>query len=154
MSDEGQKLISESGYFNLNEKLDRNKNVEPPYDWSIESGLADIGFYNEITGEFYGTDESGSLLVYDNFPDYVLHDSKYKDNAKVREYLTLIFNSDIEKRPFTARLQEDNGTIYLQPWMDGVLDNDDFFRFIYDDIYYANLTYYIDEDKYVLEALD
>lgn len=150
MSDEGQKLISDSGYVNLNKKYDRNKNIDKPYEYDYEE--VSIGFYNEEKGEFYDVGEGGKLLVFNSFADYILHDTKYMNNAKARDYLTLIFNSDIEKAPYTAGLTEEKGTIRLDPWFDASLDPEDFFNYKYDNMYYSSLTYFIDEDKYMLFA--
>ncbi len=147
MSDEGQKLISDSGYVNLNKKFDINKNIDKPYENDTE---ANLGFYNEAKGEFYDVDANGKLLVFNNYVDYTLHDTKYMSNAKARDYLTLISNSDLVKNPRTASLYEEKGTISCDPWFDASLDAEDFFDFKYKDRYYSSLTYFIDEDKYVL----
>ena len=155
MSGEGQKLISDSGYVNLNEKYDRNRDVRLPDhgEYGELGPYSDIGFYNEISGEYYRPSADNKLLVFTDYCDYILHGTKYQDNEKARDYLELILNSDIPMRPSTADLYEPKGTITLQVWMDGSLDPDDFFNFKYNDIYYSSLTYYIDEDKYILAAI-
>jgi ABC-type phosphate transport system substrate-binding protein len=159
MSDEGQKLISNSGYVNLNEKYNRNKDINVPFDIIYEnSDEVYIYFYNKTKGEFYDVDGNGNLLVFNNFADYVLRDTQYqnntqyRNNAKAREYLTLIFNSDIEKNPYTAFIDSRTGIIRLTPWFDASMDQEDFFNFKYDNKYYSTLEYYIDEDKYILTA--
>jgi hypothetical protein len=155
MSDEGQRLISGSGYVNLNMRLDRNRNVDAPPRWLWRDG--DIGYYNPLTGEFYAVDysnDTGELLIFANFADYVLRDSSYRDNGKARDFLTFIYNSDFPLNPNTAALWEAGGVISLYPWMSGVLDPQDFFNFRFDGMYYADLRYYIDEDRFVLYARD
>ena len=155
MSGEGQKLISDAGYVNINQNLDRNKNIDAPYENDEIVHQVDIGFYNEEKGEYYDVDwETGELLVFKSFVDYVLRDMKYKDNEKARDFLTLVSNSDIVKRPTTATLNENEGIITLNPWFDATLDSDDFFNYKYDNMYYSRLAYYIDEDKYVLTSME
>ena len=146
MSEEGQKLISDSGYVNLNIKYDRSKDTVDFY----ESNTYEFDFYDEKKGEFYTTDEAGNLVVFDNYPDYALYyQPQYKDNAKVREYIMFIFNSDIEKNENMVGVGE--GTVNLDPWFDASMDPNDFFKFKHEGKYYTSLIYYIDEDKYVLE---
>ena len=153
MSGEGQKLISDSGYVNLKTKYDRNRDIDKPYDSEIEYGMSDLGFYNKEKGEFYDVDwETGELLIFKSFVDYVLRDSKYKDNTKAINFVMSVFNSDIAIRPTTAGLSEVGGYIYLNPYFDASLDPEDFFDYKYDNMYYSNLTYYIDEDKYMLTS--
>ncbi|MCL2518121.1 MAG: substrate-binding domain-containing protein [Oscillospiraceae bacterium] len=154
MSGEGQKLISDSGYVNLNQNLDRNKSIEVPYEYEDVEFIDWLGFYNEEKGEYYANDwDTGELLIFYNYADYVLHGTKYIDDEKAREYLMLIFNSDIPKNPYTAGLYED-GMITLNPWFDASFDPDDFFNYKYENMYYAMLTYHIEEDKFVLTASD
>ena len=154
MGGEGQHLISDSGYVNLTTKSDRNKDVDL-YDYETAWGEAGIGFHNEITGEYYAIDDdSGELLVFKTFIDYVLRETKYKDSENARGFLTLIENSPyIFINYYTVWYNEESGAIGLDPWFDAALDPDDFFDYKYGDSYYSALTYYIDEDKYVLEAM-
>ena len=151
MSDEGQKLISDSGYVNIHENYERNMDIDKPYEEDYSRGL---GFYNEETGEFYDLeyddDWVGKLLVFTSFNDFVLRDSEYKNHQGANRFLTAIFNSEIDKNPHTAWLFEEEGSIILTPWNDGSLDPEDFFNYKYNDVYYSELKYYIDEDKYIL----
>ena len=149
MSDEGQKLISDAGYVNLNTKLDRNTDVSTPYDYGYDYGR-DVGFYDEKTGKFFDATDAYELRVSDNYPDYVLNGTKYIDNVKAREYLELIFNSEIDLAPHTAWLSD--GVISLQPWFDASFDADDFFNVRYDGKYYSDCQYYIDKDIFRLTA--
>ena len=154
MSEEGQKLISDSGYVNIDENSDRNKNVEMPFDYETTYGESNIGFYNDVTGEYYDIDpETNELLVFGNYIDYVLYGTKYKDNEKAREFLTSVVNSEIAIRSYTASVTDREGIIYLDPWNDSSFDPEDVFNYKYNDIYYAYLKYYIDEDKYILSAI-
>ena len=151
MSDEGQQLISDSGYVNLNKKLDRNLDVFAPHDYRYDPGR-DIGFYDEKTGKFFDTDDEDNLLIFDNYPDYVLQDSEYKDDEKVREFLTFLADSEIELSPYTAWIFEN--TITIQPWFDASLDPDDFFNIKYNGKYYFQITYNIDTELFELESMD
>ena len=153
MSDEGQKLISDSGYVNIHENHERNMDIYKPYEEDYSRGL---GFYNEETGEFYDVEYDdewvGKLLVFTSFNDFVLRDSEYKNHPGANKFLTAIFNSEIDKNPHTAWLFEEEGSIILTPWSDGSLDPEDFFNYRYNELYYSELKYYIDEDKYILST--
>ena len=151
MGDEGQKLISDSGYVNLNTKFDRNKDISEPYDYRYDYDR-EIGFYNAEKGEFYDTDDNDDLVIYYNYADYVLRDSEFADNERTREFLTFLENSDIELSPYTAWIYQD--TITIHPWFDASLDHDDFFNIKYDGKYYHNITYYITDDIFKLSSLD
>ena len=76
MHEEGQALISNAGYINLNIKYDRNLNVNHPMDPDDSEFGAHMNFYNETKGEFYRTDNVGNLIIYNSFSDYVLRDNK------------------------------------------------------------------------------
>ncbi|MDR1754957.1 MAG: substrate-binding domain-containing protein [Eubacterium sp.] len=151
MSDDGQKLISDSGYVNLNTNYDRNKNIEKPFDY-YDSGEMSINFYNKAKGEFYDIDQNGDLLTFTNYADYVLRGSKYNDNEKAREFLDLVFNSTANVTQMTASLSEEEGYIDFAPHWDASFDPEDFFNFKFKDKYYFEFKYYIDEDKYRLES--
>ena len=154
MSDEGQQLISDSGYVNLNKSYDRNmENITVPYDFNYHN-RKDIGFYDEEKGEYYNTDNDNQLVITNNYTDYVLYGTEYIDNAKAREFLTMIDDSDIKLSPYTAELYAPSGTISFHPWFDASFDPEDFFNFRYGGKYYSGLTYYIDEDKFVLESVN
>ncbi len=146
MSDEGQKLISNSGYVNLNKKLDRNKNIEIPYE-----NEEYIDFYNKEKNEFYNVDENGKILIFKNFPDFILYNSKYKDNKAAREFLTTLFNSEfISSRIY---INDEIGAIsIIDYWFDATFDPIDFFNIKYKDLYYVDLVYYIENDKFILTA--
>jgi phosphate transport system substrate-binding protein len=155
MSDEGQALISSSGYINLNKQYDRNKHImiNNPYEHESFYEEKDLGWYNEEKGEFYDLDwYSGKLLVFDNYPDYVLHDTKYSDNEQVREFLLLLFNSNYEIEPLAVWIDEDKGIISFVPWNDVSYDPYDIFTFKYNDKYYERFYYYVDEGKYMLNT--
>ena len=154
MSDEGQKLINDSGYVNLNINFDRNKDIDKIYgddDYGHTTNV--LGFYNEEKGEFYAIDRlTGGLLVFSNYADFVLRDTKYKDNANAREYLTLLSNSGLAS-PETW-VSEADGTIKLDLWMTGAFDPEHFFNVRYNGLYYSDLTYFIDENRYALSSYD
>jgi len=152
MSDEGQLLISDSGYVNLNKKYDRNKNVDKPYD-PDDFGEQYLSFYNERTREFIHVDDDGNLLVFNNYADYALRGSKYMNNANARAYLTKLHEAGI----ITERgvLSNSEATIsILGYWFDASMDPDDFFNVRYNGKYYWNLLYYIDTDRYFLEPYE
>lgn len=153
MSDEGQRLISDSGYVNLREKNNIKKYTYRLYD--RDNYGRDIGWYNKEKGEFYDLDyENGNqLIIYNNYPDYVLKDTpQYKDNAKLREFLTLIFASNYEVDALTFWIDEKANTISFMPWNDFSFDPYDLFCFKYENKNYKRFEYYIDEDRYVLTA--
>jgi len=158
LSDEGQQLISDSGYVNLNVQLNRNTDVfGEHYAWGDNYSVFD--FYNEETGQFYDVvwDENrdATLLIFDNFADFVLRDSEYRDNATVWELLMFIYNSDFPLNPNTARLHSglNDDVITIDQWVDGDLSAGDFFNFRHNGKYFSRLRYYIDRDKFVLEAV-
>jgi len=153
MSEEGQKLISDSGYVNLNINFDRNMDIPNPIDWREESGERYINFYNASTGKFYYFDwESSNLLVFDNYADYVLHGSEYINNAKAREFLELIRDSNIEISQFTARHWQNEINIYPVNSFHQV--EWDAFTFRYEDRYFNWLRYFIEDDKLFLFTMD
>ena len=165
MSSEGQKLISDSGYVNLNEKLDRNKDAYSLYDdipyYDDHENNKYIDYYNKEKGEYYAVDwNTNELLTFTNYADFILRDSEeYKNNANAREFLETLADSDMVFGPYSAGLvfgeEITSVYIYLNPWAGGgVFDPEHFFSFKYNDIYYSDFKYYIDEDKYVLTAKD
>jgi len=157
MSDEGQKLISDAGYVNLNQNFDRNLNVNVNF-WD-EGGGRYIPAYNEITGEFFwATDcepvnRNCRLLVFDNFADYVLRGSRYMNNVRAREYLMLLY----EMKFFSAHtpgFNNSNGTIRMSGiWFTASLDPELFFSIRYNGKYYEDLVYVIDRDIFILEVI-
>lgn len=151
MSDEGQKLISEAGYVNLNHSYDRNTNVEAPFDYD-STGETSKGFYNEEKGEFYEADDNGNLIVYTSYADYVLHDTRYADNANARAFITMVADSEIPMNPRAVLVREKDGMLDVNPWWDASLDPEDFFNFKYQDKYYSSFFYSIDKDEYILTA--
>ncbi|MCL2086246.1 MAG: substrate-binding domain-containing protein [Oscillospiraceae bacterium] len=149
MGDEGQKLISEAGYVNLNVNYDRNLDVSAPFEYA--DGTA-IEFYDEETGLFYDA-EDNELLVFESYPDYVLRDSEYKDNAKAREFLNDVFdNPEIAVTSFSVRLNPEEGTLRVNFWSPVVFEVENFFNYLYEDKYYSFLEYHIETEKFVLES--
>lgn len=147
MSDRGQKLISEAGYVNLNEKLERNKDISIGFEFEEYEYMS---FYNKEAKEFYNIDDKGNLVVFKNYPDFVLDGSKYKGVQKARDFLQVLFNNGIVSS--NILVDDKEGTISLSYyWFDASLDADDFFNIRYGELYYSNLLYYIEEDKIVLE---
>ena len=159
LSDEGQELISGSGYVNLNKLYERNKNIEKPYD-SDEANEREKIFYNAKKGEFYAADQNSKLLIYYNYPDYVLDvanrsytgSSKYKNNTNARNFADLVFKSNIPITPFTLTVQEESSEIHLDAWFSGSADPQHYFDIKYNGRYYMNFFYNIDEDQYWLEG--
>lgn len=154
MHDEGQKLISDSGYVNLKTFLDRNEEILLPYDPDNEGDMIFFDFYNESKGEFYKVDSNGKLLVYTSFSDYVLNESEFKENENARKYLTRIFESDIPLNPETVQLNKDTASIKIGFWFDGSMDEEDFFNVRYRDMYYKTLEYFFIDNRYVLNSID
>ena len=154
MSEAGQKLISESGYINLNTKLDRNNDTHDFWDSDDYSEL----FYNRFTGEFYALDfENGSweegfeLLSFANYPDYVLRDApEHNDNAKVNEFIMAVYNSILDLRENTLSVSEDS--IHFRHHFNAVFEHEDFFNFRYKGQYFKSFEYNIAEDKFILTA--
>lgn len=154
MHDEGQKLISDVGYVNLKTVLDRNKEILLPYDPDNEGDMIFFDFYNESKGEFYKVDSNGKLLVYTSFSDYVLNESEFKENENARKYLTRIFESDIPLNPETVQLNKETASIKIEFWLDGSMDEEDFFNVRYRDMYYKTLEYFFIDNRYVLISVD
>ena len=153
MHEEGQALISNAGYINLNIKYDRSQNVNLPLDPDDSEFGAHMSFYNESKGEFYRTDHDGNLIVYNSYVDYVLRDTEFYTNENANNFLNKVFNSDITLNPDTAILNKDNASIQISCWFDGSLDEDDFFNIRYKDQYYDKFEYLIYENKYVLTSV-
>jgi phosphate transport system substrate-binding protein len=156
MGEEGQRLISDSGYVNLNLPLDRNLDIEAP--WDADSLGTPLRFYNPAKGEFYDIEfendnwDSGKLVVFDNYADYVLrYNPEHGDNAKAREFLMRIYNSDIELHPGTAWSWEDEIQVTGSYLMEGSYGTH-FFNFMFDGLYYMNLVYDLKQDKFELVA--
>ena len=153
MSADGRRMIGNSGYVNLTEWHDVNKYTNGSGDFN--NWATHLGFYNEEKGEFYDVaydeEEKGTLLVFANYPDYVLRDSPYAGHEKAREFLTLVFDSGLIQG--RAYILDDKGEISINPWWDASLDPEDFFNFKYEDKYYYNFTYNFLEDQYTLEAI-
>jgi len=154
MHDEGQKLISDAGYVNLESVLDRNKEILLPYDPDNEGDMIFFDFYNKSKGEFYKVDSNGQLLVYTNYSDYVLGESKFYENENAKRYLIRIFESDIPLNPETTQLDEETESIKIRFWFDGSMDEEDFFNVKYKDMYYETLEYFFNENRYVLISID
>jgi len=157
MSASGQKLISNSGYVNLKEKYDRDKDINITRDTEMDSfdHQVMLGFYDKSKGVFYSTDENKNLLTFNNYPDYVLRDSEYKNNAKAREFLMEIFNSNIILNPFTASIgimsaYSSSNVIDINPWFLGAFDPILLFNIKYNGKYYSVLSYNIDKDELTL----
>ena len=153
MHEEGQSLISNAGYINLNIKYDRNLNVNQPLDPDDSEFGAHMNFYNESKGEFYRADNDGNLIVYNSLVDYVLRDTDFYTNENAINFINRVFNSDIPLDPETAILNKDNASIQIGHWFDGSLDEDDFFNIRYKDQYYNKFEYLIYENKYVLSSI-
>jgi len=154
MHDEGQKLISDAGYVNLKSVLDRNKDILLPYDPDNEGDMNFFDFYNESKGEFYKADSNGELLIYTSFSDYVLSESEFNENENAKQFLMKVFDSDMPLNPETAWLNKENSSIEIRFWMDGSMDEEDFFNVRYKDMYYETLEYFFNEDRYVLNSVD
>jgi ABC-type phosphate transport system substrate-binding protein len=150
MSEDGQKLISDSGFVNLNINFDRNTDVNRPFDWIEDSGESWLNFYNEATGRFYEPDGQGGLLIFDNYADYILRESEHINHAEAREFLTVIYNSDIRLSPYSVMFMDWSRRIDFYPWRYLVSNVEDAFTFKYNGEYFATLAYYFDENKILL----
>ncbi|MCL2632880.1 MAG: hypothetical protein FWD34_00005, partial [Oscillospiraceae bacterium] len=137
MSEEGQRLIGQSGYVTLNVLFDRNLNISKPP--SVDNYDDWISFYNKETGEFYEPDGQGGLLVFDNYADFILHDTVYMNHAGGREFLTAIYNSDYRIGPFDAELN--NNYIHFTHFWDPAGTATDALLYMYDDMYFYSLSY-------------
>ena len=148
MHEEGQSLISNAGYINLNIKYDRNLNVNQPLDPDDSEFGAHMNFYNESKGEFYRADNDGNLIVYNSLVDYVLRDTDFYTNENAINFLNRVFNSDIPLDPETAILNKDIASIQISCWFDSSMDEEDLYNIRYKDQYYNKFEYLIYENKY------
>jgi phosphate transport system substrate-binding protein len=151
MTDEGQKLINDSGYININKQYKRNLNIYNKELTINDVEYIDLGWWNKEKSEFYELDyEDKELLVFYNFPDYVLHNTGLFANKNARDFVTLCFNSnyELDQRAVSAW----NDTIRFSIWWDASFDPEDFVNFKYNQKYYIGLSYYPNEDKYVLNV--
>ena len=151
MSDEGQRVISDAGYVNLNTQLDRNIDVTIPYDYHHDDDRF-LGFHDKVNGEFYEIDNNNNVLIFYNYADCILHNTRYIDNENAREFVTMIADSGIELEPALLFCYPPEKIIRLDLWFDASYDPEDFFNIRYKDKYYNSFKYYIEEDKYVLTA--
>jgi ABC-type phosphate transport system substrate-binding protein len=154
MSGEGQRLISDSGYVNLNQNFDRNMNAEPSW-FPDESEIGYVRFHNEETGEFYAVGgQGGGLLVFNNYADYIL--GVGGGSAEAREFLTVIQNSDLRLSQFTARIwtfEDGVSRIIIDPISSFVWDPVQSFNFKYSGRYFAQLSFNLDENQVELKAV-
>jgi len=150
MSEEGQQLISDSGYVNLNKRLDRNKNIdENLFFEDDEMSEKWESFYNEEKGEFYDVDSSGKLLIFKNYSDFALHNSEFKDNQNAHQFFTLLYDSGFITS--TISIYDDDGAAALGSWWFYQLsDIPRYFHIRFNNEYFADLKYYFNENKYVL----
>jgi len=155
MSDEGQKLISDSGYVNLHKAYDR-KLIDLPW-YEGMGGEWWIDFYNRDKGEFYIPDGQGNLLVFDNYADYVLYYSRHTDHAGAREFITTLYNSDLKMNMYSTRFSDWAGStprISYDRFTSFVWEPANAFTYIYDDKYYSDLYYDLNEEKIILSAIE
>jgi len=153
MTDEGQKLINDSGYININKQYSRNLNINNQDLTINDVEYIDLGWRNKEKNEFYkmGINDN-DLQVFYNYPDYVLHDTVFFTNKNARDFLTLIFNSNYNLDRRTAFVFGDR--IGITVWWDASFDPEDFFNFRYNQKYYNGFSYYPNEDKYVLNIVN
>jgi len=159
MSDEGQKLISESGYVNLHTDYERNTQGERLWDPDEYGHI----FHDPIKGEFYAIkyddeyawQDGGELLTFKNYPDYVLRDTpKHKDNAKAREFITSVYASDnITLTERTLGAWEDNIS-FGHFFGGGVWEAEFCFNFRYYGKYFMHFEYDMVKDKYFLKSAE
>ena len=157
MSEEGQKLLSDSGYINLSGKYERNKEVDLHYGYYDEFNTEEeyVDFYDKEKGEFYRVDwQAQKLITYYNYTDYVLENTQYENDYELRYLLETFFNSGLSIYQESAYLNSSETIIYIRdglsydPWLR------DFIYIKYNGKYYNGLRYYIYEDKIELFNYD
>ena len=153
MDKEGQSLLSNAGYINLNLKFDRNRNADKPLGPEDSEFGAHINFYDESKNEFYRTDEKGKLIIFNSYTDYVLSGTEFYENENAKNFLMKVFNSTIPLNPDTAWLNKEKSSIEIRYIFDSSLDEEDFFNIRYKDYYYNVFDYNFNEDKYVLSSV-
>jgi hypothetical protein len=151
MSEKGQELISDSGYVNLNKTFDRNKDIKSDLkdrddDWWSNPHLP---FYDEETGLFYDADNDGNLLVSDNYADYILGNTEYKDNQKARNFTELVYDN-FYVHMYTLSFY--NKEIHFRKYNEEMYGGEGFFTYKFKDKYYSNMLYDIEGEKFVLTA--
>ena len=157
MSEEGQKLLSDSGYINLSGKYERNKEVDLHYGYYDEFNTEEeyVDFYDKEKGEFYRVDwEAQKLITYYNYTDYVLENTQYENDYELRYLLDTFFNSGLVVYEDTVVFFSSESIIYLS---DGLSYNPgprDFIYIKYNGKYYNGFRYYINEDKIELFNYD
>ena len=154
----GQQQIANEGYITLDSGYIRNPDVEIPddnyyyYNFYEEES---ISYYNKEKGEFYRVGESGKLIVYYNYADYVLADSAYINDENARKFLMSIFHSGLSLTDSLTHIwvNSEDGTIVLSRGHPYDIDPFAFFNIRFNGKYYEELHYYIEEDKYVLTSV-
>ncbi|MDR0223198.1 MAG: substrate-binding domain-containing protein [Oscillospiraceae bacterium] len=150
MSDEGQRLTGASGYVNVSIKYHRNDGV---YFYDNEEWGNALPFYDPEKGEFYDAGENGELLVFYNYADYILrYNSGYRDDEKVREVITMLFDAGFE-RGFVPMIYGDD-EIRLFRLFPVSFEYTDLFNFRYEGRYYGYLEYDIADDSFSLGSFD
>lgn len=155
MSRDGQDLISNAGYINTNTKLTRNKVVDTSPGGSMVFEMdSNIDFYNYARNEFYAVGEYNNIVTYNTYQDYVLRNSKHKDNHNLNEYLKWIYELDLYTDYYD--LDEEKGTILidLSKSIDGSLDHIDLFIYKYNNKFYTSFYYNFLNNKFYLEGLE
>jgi len=99
MTDEGQELISDSGYININNQLNRNLNIDNPDFGYRNVEYINLGWRNKEKNEFYDMDyKTKELFIYYNYPEedkYVLRTMKKYINDSYRETIIRNFQENI-----------------------------------------------------------
>ncbi|MCL2023870.1 MAG: substrate-binding domain-containing protein [Oscillospiraceae bacterium] len=180
MSDEGQKLIADTGYVNLNKFLDRKiKDNWYPWDYNYD----DAPFYNSETGKYIsykyvdqanGFENVVAPVEHDTFADYFIalnkeyhtgffkffKDKKLKTDTKnLREYLNWLHDLGIAPKlrwGITFYKDSEYGYVVSMNIQREYMGDYDLtlFSFRYNGKHYQNLKYIVDNDSFVLTAMD
>lgn len=141
-SNEGQKLINDSGYISILNNTTRSKNINIRDEHDL---IEEIKVYDDKNKKFYSRDKKYHLHVFDSFSDFVLYDTKYigvQDNInflnKLQENNFIITNLNCDDD-----LQyEDTGLLHLANfWCSPSADSSKIFNFKFDGFYYLDLVY-------------
>jgi len=155
MSNNGQKLIADAGYVNLNGgERDKIGLYDPGYDDDLLHQTY-ISEYDPAKGEFYDVDGNGGLTTYYSFADYLLPDSAQKNNEKARAFINSLDFMEFGYSDscwifYTARRTSTDKAVVYSHYNPVAFEEIDVFKFRYNGKYYYSLEYLYDGDKILL----